>query len=106
MARGWSQEQLAVRVGTTRATIDGIEKGRTKRSYRLREVLRILEIETEPSPLTTASDEELIKELRRRSGGQTAEVLRGYLEAKRADEATDPDTSQSGNDAAGDNAAS
>jgi transcriptional regulator with XRE-family HTH domain len=41
---GWTQEQLAVRVGTTRATVDAIEKGRTRRSYRLPEVLRTLGI--------------------------------------------------------------
>ena len=44
---GWSQEQLAARAGTTRATIDGIEKGRTRRSYRLPDVLRVLGIADE-----------------------------------------------------------
>lgn len=92
--------------------MQSIEKGRRVSRKRLRMVaealgLDITLLDGSVAPLlTTASDEELIRELRRRSGGQSADFLRGYLEAKRADEATDPDTSQSGNDAAGDNAAS
>lgn len=102
-----TQQDLAVRAGISVATLRTMENGKTQSPYKLRDVLRALGLEEAPTPLlASAADEELIKELGRRYGRQTADVLRGYLEAKRADEATDPDTSQSGNDAAGDNAAS
>ena len=41
-ARGWSQEVLAERVGTTQSTIDRIESGLTRRSRVLPEVAAIL----------------------------------------------------------------
>lgn len=41
-ARGWSQEALAERVGTTQSTIDRIENGLTRRSRVLPEVAAIL----------------------------------------------------------------
>jgi hypothetical protein len=87
----------------TISTIRNIERGRTDRPYKLGDVLRALGIE-EPNPIATSlSDDELIRETRRRAGDQAAEILRGYLEAERSARTADgrrPASSQSDNDTA------
>lgn len=102
---GWTQEQLAQRAGVTLSTIRNIERGRTTKSYRLRDVFEALGLPWDDQRLADVDDETLVKELRRRHGKQTADALRGYLE-ERSTEDTEPDTSQSGNDSACDDAAS
>ncbi|MEE7504158.1 helix-turn-helix transcriptional regulator [Methylobacterium mesophilicum] len=58
-ARGWSQEVLAERVGTTQSTIDRIENGLTRRSRVLPDVLSILNLAVPglPFSLNTNSDQ-------------------------------------------------
>jgi transcriptional regulator with XRE-family HTH domain len=97
-----TQQQLANRAGVSEAMVRKVETGRTSSPYKLRDILRALGLQSdEPSRLLDASDDELIKELRRRHGWRAADFVRGYLEAERKSE-TDRSGSRSDNDSLSD----
>lgn len=86
-------------------TVQNIESGRTKRSYRLRDVLRALGLDDGASAeLAAVSNDDLIRELGRR-GWQTDGIVRGYQAERRKDDAAEP-TSRSDNDPLSDEPAS
>jgi transcriptional regulator with XRE-family HTH domain len=74
---GLTQEQLAARAGVASGTIRGIETGRVKQPYKLRDVFRALGVEFEEEPVSLAylSDDELVREFKRRFPGKLDEIL-------------------------------
>lgn len=64
---GWSQERLAAEAGTTRATVDGVEKGRTKTPYKLPDIFRALG--WPPDGPASADDERELAEIKDRLRG-------------------------------------
>lgn len=66
-ARGWTQQQLAAKVGVGQRTIGSWERGETVPKNRMGRLIEIFrEDETRDSPLRGVSDAELLAELARR----------------------------------------
>jgi transcriptional regulator with XRE-family HTH domain len=90
-----TQDDVAQRAGVSLSTVQSIERDRRVRRKSLRLVAEVvgLDIETLDLPPTSParlSDEDMIKEVRRRFGRQGAEFLQGLMAAQRKSETASP----------------